>query len=515
MVIFRVDASTRIGSGHVMRCLTLAEGLRDAGAEVVFITRPHEGHLNSLIQNKDFKLYQLSSGRHDYRVDATRAEYAGWLGTTQEADAAETIEILKGALPEWLIVDHYALDERWEQLVRPYAKKLMVIDDLADRRHDCDLLLDQNYVSGGQPRYTDLVPPSCTTLLGPQFALLRKEFAKARERLKPRDGSVQRIFLFFGGVDPDNMTGKAIEVLSAPEFSHLHADVVIGATNPHRNSIAYAVKRRPRTRLHVQVENIAELMSQADLALCAGGSTTWERCCLGLPSLVVTIAENQVAFTRDLHENGFLRWGGMAESVGIESELLSLLKDAMIRVERNRQESTQGKVLVDGYGSERVSDFLLRGPDPDSLKVRKAGEADCKLFWYWANEPAVRQSAFNSEPILWEPHHDWFRRKLADADTRLYVIDSDMGPVGQVRFEKEDDGYLISYSIGRQYRGHSLGCRVLDISIKALKSEQPLSLIAEVKEENIASSRIFEKLGFTEYPGLRSGAKFYRLSLNN
>lgn len=514
MVVFRVDASVLTGSGHVMRCLTLAEGLRNAGAAVVFMTRPHKGNLNALIQNKGFELYELSQVSQDYAENATRDEYAAWLGATQEADASETIDILKDKQPDWLIVDHYAVDECWEKLVRPYAKKIMVIDDLADRKHDCDVLLDQNYVSGYQRRYIGLVPPSCTTLLGPDYALLRKEFAEARKSLKPRDGSVKRIFVFFGGVDHGNMTGNAIEALSAPEFSHIYADVVIGAANPHRDTIATAIEQCPLATLHVQVENIAELMSMADLALCAGGSATWERLCLGLPSLVVTVADNQVQFTHDLHEKRLIRWIGRAESGVIGEGFRSVLKDAMIQVERNKQESEQGRILVDGHGCERVAGFLLRGPDSESLKVRKSDESDCELFWYWANDPEVRKSAFNTEPISWEHHQYWFRGKLADADSRLYVIDSDMGPVGQVRFERENESYLISYSIGRQYRGLSLGYKVLDIAIRELKYSNKMSLVAEVKKENTASCRIFEKLGFAEYPGLRSGAKCYRLLLN-
>lgn len=359
VVIFRTDASTLIGSGHVMRCLTLAEELRHTGAEVFFISRNHEGNLNDLIRNKGFKLYELPAATQVMSNNSTRGEYATWLGTSQEDDARETIEILKDIQPEWLIVDHYAIDEVWEQLVRPYTKKIMVIDDLADRKHECDLLLNQNYVSGEHQRYAGLIPPSCTTLLGPQYALLRKEFTKARENLKSRDGSVNRVFVFFGGVDPDNMTGKALEALSAPEFGQIYADVVIGAANPYRAAISNAVKQRPRTTLYVQVDNIAELMTQADLGLCAGGTTTWERFCLGLPSLVVTIADNQIPFTRDLHQDGFLRWLGTSKDVDPQV-LHKWLMQAIQDTDRNRQEAEMGRLLVDGIGAQKVAEIVTK-----------------------------------------------------------------------------------------------------------------------------------------------------------
>ena len=358
MIVFRVDASVLIGSGHVMRCLTLAEELSQGGAEVGFISRNHEGSLNDLICNKGFKLYELPAAASQVMSNnSTRGEYAAWLGTSQEDDASDTIEILKEIQPDWLIVDHYAIDEAWERFVRPYVKKTMVIDDLADRKHECDLLLNQNYVKGEHQRYADLIPPSCTTLLGPQYALLRKEFTKARENLKPRDGSVNRVFVFFGGVDPDNMTGKALEALSAPEFSQIYADVVIGAANPYRAAISNAVKQRPQTTLHVQVGTIAELMAKADLALCAGGTTTWERFCLGLPSLVVTIADNQVPFTRDLHQDGLLRWLGTSQEVNTHT-LRKRVMQALQDNDRNLQEAKKGMKFVDGNGAKKVAEII-------------------------------------------------------------------------------------------------------------------------------------------------------------
>ena len=358
-IIFRTDASMFIGSGHVMRCMALAEELNyDCWAVgVSFISRNHEGSLNGLIRNKGFGLYELPAGSQDRSNGDRKGEYAAWLGTSQEADASETIEILKDNQPDWLIVDHYAIDVTWQRMVRPYVRNIMVIDDLANRRHECDLLLDQNYVSEEHKRYADFVPRSCTTLLGPQYALLRKEFAKARENLKPRDGSVNRVFVFFGGVDPDNMTGKTLEALLVPEFSHIHADVVIGAANLHRDAVTNLVKQRSWTTLHVQVDNIAELMAKADLAICAGGSTTWERCCLGLPGLVVTIADNQVQFARDLYQDGLLRWLGISQDVDVDVLHQNLLK-ALQDLGRNRQEAEKGMHIVDGKGAQYVVKIL-------------------------------------------------------------------------------------------------------------------------------------------------------------
>lgn len=369
-IAIRADASVQIGSGHVMRCITLADELRQSGAEVTFISRRHEGNLNGLIHRKGFRLLELESTSQCTLDGTSQSAYANWLGVSQDEDARETIAALDGATPDWLIVDHYAIDEAWEKMLRPHVRNIMVIDDLANRMHDCDLLLDQNYVKDPRQRYEGLVPPSCTRLLGPSYALLRREFALARTKVKQRTGEVKRVFLFFGGVDPDNMTGKALEALMVPSLCDLDVDVVLGSANPHKEVLQELVGQRPRTNLHVQVDNIATLMSQADLAVCAGGSSTWERLCLGLPSLVVTIAENQEPFTSALHEEGSLRWLGRSGSVDCGA-IASAIKSAIDCPLINREESEQGSRLVDGNGAGRVVEMIMAGPDPQGLEIRR------------------------------------------------------------------------------------------------------------------------------------------------
>jgi UDP-2,4-diacetamido-2,4,6-trideoxy-beta-L-altropyranose hydrolase len=233
-IIIRTDATLKIGSGHVMRCLTLAEALRDSGAEVRFVCREHSGNLIELIRETEFFVHELPVSE-DFEPGGTsdsnsRSEYASRLGASLEQDARETINVIQKNIPDWLIVDHYSLGQAWENRLRPHVHKIMVIDDLADRPHDCDLLLDQNYFQDDVTRYNGLVPPTCTKLFGPQFSLLRPEFAEARKHLKPHNGKVQRVFVFFGGTDSDNITGKALEALSFPELIHLKVDVVMVLT---------------------------------------------------------------------------------------------------------------------------------------------------------------------------------------------------------------------------------------------------------------------------------------------
>ena len=358
----RTDASIKIGTGHVMRCLTLDEALKVNGSELQFICRAHEGSLCGLLGDKGFKVHELQINQKDYEFLTPNPrisveDYVDWLGSTQDQDAQATLKILGNQCFDWLIVDHYGLDVSWEVQLRPVTQKLMVIDDLANRRHDCDLLLDQNYVYGDTDRYSELVPASCKKLIGQSYALLRKEFAKVRETIQERSGRVRRLFVYFGGSDLDNMTATALKVLSMPEFSDLDVDVAMGANNPRFREITVLVGERPRTTLHVQVDNIAELMVEADLALCAGGSSTWERLCVGLPSIVVTVAENQELLTRALNEDGFLRWLGSSRYVD-EGDIAQAIRDSLQQGLQHREISRRGMELVDGNGSQRVSNLL-------------------------------------------------------------------------------------------------------------------------------------------------------------
>ncbi|WCK54190.1 UDP-2,4-diacetamido-2,4,6-trideoxy-beta-L-altropyranose hydrolase [Aneurinibacillus sp. Ricciae_BoGa-3] len=362
-VFVRADASVEIGTGHVMRCITLAERLRELGANVSFISRSHEGNLNKWINDeKNFSIYELAIDS-EWQSSCTerRALYERWLGTSIEKDAYETQQILikQDADVDWIIVDHYALDERWERELRPYSRKIMVIDDLANRKHDCDVLLDQNLYDDMEVRYTGLVPIECETLFGPSFALLRKEFIEARKTLHKRQEQIKRMLVFFGGSDPTNETMKTIKAIRLLTRPDITVDVVVGKSNPNKEQIKNCCTQIGNVNFHCQVSNMAELMGKADLAIGAGGSATWERCCLGLYSILVAIADNQIVVCEYLQKNNICTYIG-------ESSNLTVLKirDALDQILCNSVHlASKQKALmqlVDGKGVDRVSTQLIR-----------------------------------------------------------------------------------------------------------------------------------------------------------
>ena len=329
-VIFRVDSSTTIGSGHLMRCLTLAERMRkEKNAEVHFISRDLEGNLYEIIKDAGFPRHVLPRHPFDRSLDG----YVAWLTVSQDVDAAETKAVLQGlGKVDCLVVDNYALDITWEREIRPFADEIFVIDDLANRKHDCDFLLDQNFYLDKESRYLGLVPEECKLLLGPQYALLREEFYKVRKHFRKQDGNLRNILVFYGGSDLTNETMKALHALRVFHETHREttADVIVGATNPHQKEIqafCTASDVRDWITYHCQVDNMAEFMARADLALGAGGSTTWERCFLELPAIVTSVAENQVKIAEDCASAGYITYLGRAEDV-TETQIVSALKAA-------------------------------------------------------------------------------------------------------------------------------------------------------------------------------------------
>ncbi len=310
-----------------MRCRTLADMVSEKGVDVSFICRELPGHLCSHAEKKGYKVHKLPVVDMVEDYDWQPLHHAHWLGVDWEIDARQTIDVLSaGQQADWLIVDHYAIDCRWEEKLRPYKKKIMVIDDLADRKHDCDLLLDQNLYEDMENRYDELVPKDCVKLLGPKYALLRREFVEARKNLKMRDGTVKRILIFFGGSDPTNETSKVLEAVRMLNRPEIAIDVVVGSANPLKENIKELCFTLPNTYYYCQVENMAELMAKADLAIGAGGSTTWERCFLGLPTITLTIEENQIETTGAVDATGAVWNLGTSGAVGADTILMALRK---------------------------------------------------------------------------------------------------------------------------------------------------------------------------------------------
>jgi UDP-2,4-diacetamido-2,4,6-trideoxy-beta-L-altropyranose hydrolase len=337
-IAFRVDASSRIGSGHVARCRRLAARLRDAGHQTSFLVcDPSENLRRELLgEGSEVCILPIPSS------EVSEAE-----------DGAAAREVLAGRRPDWLVVDHYALDKNWETEMREAVGRLMVIDDL-ERSHDCDLLLDQGWLGEGDA-YPDV---SCQKLLGPRFALLPPAYAQLRSQAQRRNAPIKRVLVFFGGADGSGQTLRVLEAIDDGRFSHLHFDIVVGAQNSQEREIVHYAACLPNVSLKAPLETLAGLMSEADLFVGAGGATTWERCCLGLPAIVCWTAENQKAQTLAVAAMGAQVQLGSADEQTPKSwreAMLATLADPS----RVQFGASSGMALVDGLGVERVACQML------------------------------------------------------------------------------------------------------------------------------------------------------------
>ena len=367
-IAFRTDSSLQIGSGHVMRCLTLAEALRAHGAQCNFISRAHPGHIFDTIRQRGFTVNALPVGVSPTHASSQavvapplQIAHAAWLCCDWQTDAAQTGDILATLKPEWLITDHYALAQPWEEALKPHYKKLMVIDDLADRAHSCDLLLDQNL--GRQPQdYADLVPAACQVLIGPLYALLRPEFATLRAySLKRRTITPQlkKLLISMGGVDLPNATGQVLEALKdCPLPADCRITVVMGETAPWIKQVRALAKQMPwPTEVLMNITDMALRMANSDLAIGAAGATSWERCCLGLPAIVLVLAENQI------ESSEALQIGKLAivvpKTATLQTELAEVLMAGLRDISLNYPKISRNcAATCDGCGAQRLTDIL-------------------------------------------------------------------------------------------------------------------------------------------------------------
>lgn len=339
-VAFRVDASRDIGSGHVMRCLALAGALAEQGAKIVFLCQQLPGSMETQIREAGF-VCRLLSPVEDIEDDADQTNHLldqapGW---------------------DWLIVDHYALSVRWSRALRARVEKLMVIDDLANRLLGCDVLLDQNLHADPVKRYRGLVPPEAVCLYGPEFALLRAGFAKARSQLAARSGEVRRVLICFGGADAPNATGRVLETL-LPAFPALDFDVVVGALNPHIERLQFLCGRYPNATMSYAVTDVASHMARADLFVGSGGSMTWERAALGLAGITLSIADNQQALSKLLADLGEGRDLGMLEDFCADT-LVDVMRTLIASPATLRAMGQSLAKRCDGRGAERVAQVLF------------------------------------------------------------------------------------------------------------------------------------------------------------
>lgn len=473
--VFRADASPEIGGGHVMRCLALAEALEATGGwRCGFATGPESSAMIPAIRALACDPLDLVGAAED--EPATLAD--GWSGGC-----------------DLLVVDHYRRDAVFERACRPWAHRIMAIDDLADRAHDCDLLLDHT-MGRKASDYTAFTGPSCRMMLGSSYALLRREFLAARSCALERRGRgepVRRILVALGASDPNDATSR---VLDGIESSGVEAsiDVVLGEHAPHIDTVR---ERMPQAAtLHCAASNMAALMSGADMAIGAAGTTSWERCCLGLPSLMVTTADNQRFVAAALDDAGAARLLGRSgdlTAATIGEAVAALAHDAHARLAM----AERAAALCDGRGLERAILAVAAPLDGKSLELRLASLSDTQLVFDWQCHPETRRFARHPAPPSRDEHDGWMERTLADAAVMLMLVMDGDEPVGVLRLDAVDGPTVREVSIYVDPERHGRG--IAGAALKLAHTIYPSwTFQAEAHAENQASHALFRAAGYRQ-----------------
>ncbi|MEL7152192.1 MAG: UDP-2,4-diacetamido-2,4,6-trideoxy-beta-L-altropyranose hydrolase [Pseudomonadota bacterium] len=497
--VFRADAALTIGSGHVMRCLTLADALRAAGQDCHFICRELPGHLCDLIADRGYPVHRLPEPVEDIQADADPdgVDYAAWAGVPWAMDAQETRAILEQLQPGWLVLDHYAFDAAWQQVARPEGTKCLSLDDLANRDLDADILVDANF---GKTRdaYAPHVPDRCEILLGPAWFPMHPDFAgrRAATLLSRETRHLHRVLVAMGAVDLPNATARILKALGALPFAaDLDVTVVLGQHAPALQEVRHIAETLPcACTVQVAITNMPERMADADLAIAAVGGTTWERCALGLPSLMLTIADNQIPAATALHAAGIARYLGDVSDPSWTTELTTAIT-GLRNAGALAGMAAACANICDGDGAGRIVARLLNLP----LTHRPPNHTDSRRVWEWRySGQAHRYYRSASRPGFAE-HDQWFATALETPGMVLRILTLGTLPVGYIRLDLQDArAGLVSICISAHVRGQGLGRKALALVRELARDQQLSRLIAEVHAQNTASLCLFRGCGYTE-----------------
>jgi len=477
-VAFRVDAGADIGIGHVMRCRRLALALLKIGVSCVFLMRRITPEVLSMLEEDGIKAV-VDPGPQEER--------------SEQSDAAWSASVIGDAHYDWIVVDHYELGAKWEAEVGVAGRKVMVIDDLANRSHVCSILVDVNAYADLVSRYDGLVPAACTVLLGPRYALIDEVFASLHTRSMVRTGSVDRVLVGFGGADQDDYTGRVVEALAALASRPAYIDVIVGSAYPYQERLSGRCLELGFS-LHVQVKDkdVAALMGSADLAIGGGGSMTWERCCVGVPTLAFAIAPNQRRVVLDGAARGFLCAPDMGQDlVGLVTRHVQcLMENPQLRT----MMSTAALSVVDGCGVSRVVRAMCAPP----VSVRLAEPEDAEFLYQCRNHPVVRAVSRVTAEVPWETHHRWFSAARANRNRLILIGTNGDDRVGFVRFDITDKRAEVSIVVKPGQHGNGIGRAMLRAAERMAISLRPEleTFSAVVLDGNRASTDLFESAGY-------------------
>jgi UDP-2,4-diacetamido-2,4,6-trideoxy-beta-L-altropyranose hydrolase len=474
-LLIRADANVEIGTGHVMRCLALAQAWQDRDGDVVFAMAQSSAGIDERLRREQAQISKL---------DVVP-------GSTD--DAVRTARLTRDIQADWAIVDGYHFDSAYQRFLKDEGLKLLVIDDYGHAGHySADVVVNQNISAkeslyASREKYTRLC-------LGLDYVLLRREFKAWQEWKREIAPVAKKILVTMGGSDPENITSAVLRAMRLVDIDGIELIVVVGPGNPNGEMLeGEAAGSNGLIRLCRNVTNIPELMSCADAAISAAGSTCWELCFLGLSAALIDVAENQRPIAEALGQDGAGIHLGSGHTLSGE-EIRGRIRSLMLSPAARSYMSERARRLVDGRGAERVI-AAMRGTH---FTLRGATDGDCVLLWEWANDPDVRTASFEGNAISWQDHDHWFRAKLADKNCVILIAENNGVPLGQIRFDRTLDYEAeIDVSIARKYRGRGYASSLIATASERIFVDTDVrQLHAWIKAGNSASETAFERARF-------------------
>jgi UDP-2,4-diacetamido-2,4,6-trideoxy-beta-L-altropyranose hydrolase len=471
-LLVRADGGRLVGTGHLMRCLALVQAWRDRGNTAGFVMDPEAASFEHRLKGEGIPVFGAGTP------------------VGSEGDKARTIAVARDVGASWVALDGYSFGPDYQDAIKSAGLKLLVIDDHGrSQRYSADVILDPN-VGASETAYVHR-PRSARLLLGTRYALLRREFRTRSERRVSVPRGSRKILVTLGGSDPENVTRHVLEALSKVIDSEREITVVIGPQNSHRESLEATAKSLPaKVALRADVSDMREVMDWADMAISAAGGTCWELAFLGIPTLLLAIANNQQSNQDVLVSRG----AALSAGTSLETSLRTLIGEDDLR----KKIAAQGQLLVDGKGADRASAILEAG----LFRFRDATDADSRLLWDWANDPETRRVSFKTGAIPWDDHLHWVRQKLKDPGCTLWIVSTAANkPLAQVRFEAQGTEAVISFSIATEFRGRGWASEILRrASCEYFIKSKAVTIHAFIKPDNSTSLHVFEDAGYVPGP---------------
>jgi UDP-2,4-diacetamido-2,4,6-trideoxy-beta-L-altropyranose hydrolase len=433
-VIFRADASVNIGLGHLKRCLSLASALRTAGAQVFFVAPASAKLVADLVDASGFIFVSFAEPQASQALSDDRPGEVQHWQVSQSADAAETSAAIAPLCPDWVIVDHYGLGSSWHDFVHKQTGAcIAAIDDLADRKLNVDVMINQNLTPDNASVYAALLPEHTRLLTGLRFAILDPCYAKAT-RHQPKE-AVHSIGIFMGGTDTDNFSLLALDACRRLAGFEGEIEIATTTANPNLAALVRTCATDSRTTLLVDSPNLAAFFSRHDLQVGAGGSATWERFCIGVPTVTLLLAANQRAVVAALQNVGARYLEFEADRLLLSKQLANEVRALLADTKYRHDQSEKIGQLVDGLGATRIAAAMLR----ERLTVRLATVEDAPLMHQWRNHPSVRETSTNANPIDYQSHVTWVTQSLRHPGRCLLLGHLGALPVGVIRFDVPDN----------------------------------------------------------------------------